>query len=101
MSHTSGNAPLDMCAQRKFRSTCTFVQADQNLHLAHADNEDCTNVQTDLSLYWVYIRRSVYSPCYFYAIHYKAILDARLSSHWSNTLFGFPTKKGLSACSEL
>ena len=26
---------LDMCAQRGFRSACTFVQSDQNLHCVH------------------------------------------------------------------
>ena len=36
----SENVPLDMCAQRRFRSVCAFaqteyMQTDQNLHWAH------------------------------------------------------------------
>ena len=26
------NVPLDMCAQRSFRSGCAYAQSDQNLH---------------------------------------------------------------------
>ena len=32
---TSENMPSDMCAQRWFRSACTFVQSDQNIHWEH------------------------------------------------------------------
>ena len=34
---TSENVPLDMCAQRRFRSACSFEQSDQNLHKAHSE----------------------------------------------------------------
>ena len=51
MTHNVRNVPSDMYAQRKFRSACALVQADQNLHLAkiwiaknakffHMSNED-------------------------------------------------------------
>ena len=28
---------FDMCAQRRFRSACSFAQYDQNLHWAHLE----------------------------------------------------------------
>ena len=31
----SENVPSDMCAQRRFKSTCAFSQSDQNLHWVH------------------------------------------------------------------
>ena len=35
MNRTSENVPSDMCAQRRFRSACTFAQSDENLQWAH------------------------------------------------------------------
>ena len=32
---TCENVSYAMCTQQRFRSACTFVQSDQNLHWAH------------------------------------------------------------------
>ena len=72
-----------MCAQKRFRSDCTFVQPDQNLRWAHfeqprmqfihVDNEDWRNcmVQADLSLQWVNISDGTFS--HVVAITYNSI----------------------------
>ena len=31
----TGNVPIHMCAQRRFRSACAFAQPDHNFHWAH------------------------------------------------------------------
>ena len=64
---TSENVPLDMCAQRRFRSVCASAQSDLNLYWAHwiardatfvhADNDDFEETARMRRLIWVFVWR--------------------------------------------
>ena len=78
---TSENLPSGMCAQSRFRSACTFVQADQNLHWAHFELlkmqsfilrttklwSDFADAQADFSLRWAHMSEEMFfSRCLKY-----------------------------------
>ena len=80
------NVVLDMCAQRRFRSDCAYMQSDQNLHWAHFESKvvffshgqqrlssDCADAQADLSLRWVHMSEGTFSHATAHILLYLAV----------------------------